>query len=85
MSRAWSPAAVRALCNSTARTDLITAAEIIIGCGRTKAYDLYRRDELPFTTLRAGNRIVVPTAQILDLLGLNDSPAGAPRLQVVGE
>lgn len=84
MTREWSPAAVRALCNSTARTDLVTAAEIAVGCGRTKAYDLYRRNELPFTTLRAGNRIVVPTAQLLDLLGLNDSP-GPARLRAVGE
>lgn len=80
-SRDWSPAAVRGLCATTARTDLVTACEIVLGCSRTKAYELYRRDELPFSTLRSGNRIVVPTAQLLHLLGLTHEDNGAPRTQ----
>lgn len=69
MTREWSPDAVRRICENTACTDLVTAASIF-GIGRTKAYDLHRRRELPFATIEAGHRIVVPTAQLLDLLGL---------------
>lgn len=74
MSRVWSPEEVQAL---GVRTDLVTACSIVYGCGRTKAYELYDRDELDFPTLRAGNRIVVPTAPIRALLGLD--PAESSR------
>ncbi len=52
------------------RTDLVTACLVVYGCGRTKAYELHRTGQLDFPALTVGNRIVVPTAPLLSLLGL---------------
>lgn len=70
------------------RTDLVTACSVVYGCGRTKAYELYAAGELDFPVLKAGNRYTVPTAPLLELLGLDPdmseagpaSPATATNL-----
>lgn len=64
--RTWSEAEVRAL---GVRTDLETACDAVLGVGRTKSYELARLGELPFPVLRVGNRMVVPVAPLLNLLG----------------
>jgi conjugative relaxase-like TrwC/TraI family protein len=49
--------------------DLPTAARAL-GCGRTLAYTLARRGRFPCRVLRLGQRYLVPTADLLHLLGL---------------
>lgn len=66
-ARTWTAQEIRAL---GVRTDLVTACSIVYGCGRTKAYELLAANELDFPVLKAGNRYVVPTAPLLELLGL---------------
>jgi len=76
MIRRWTEAEVRAL---GVRTDLVTACAVVYGCGRTKAYELMRRGALDFPALHVGQRIVVPVAPLLALLGLTPTnEAGAP-------
>jgi excisionase family DNA binding protein len=65
--RALTIAEVRAL---PATVDLITAARAL-GCGRTKAYELVRRGEFPCDVFRVGETYRVPTAALLDLLGVS--------------
>jgi hypothetical protein len=57
--------------------DLMTAAAAL-GLGRTKAYDLARRDQFPCRCIRIGETYRVPTPGLLELLGLE--PEG-PRQQ----
>jgi excisionase family DNA binding protein len=50
----------------------------LLGLGRSAAYEAVRRSELP--VLRFGRRMVVPTARVLAMLGLErdeGAPAGA--------
>ena len=49
--------------------DLMTAAAAL-GLGRTKAYDLARRDEFPCRVIRIGETYRIPTPGLLELLGL---------------
>ena len=67
---------------ATPTVDLMTAARAL-GLGRTKAYDLARRQQFPCRVLRIGDTYRVPTAGLLELLGLapdeprpNALPAG---------
>ena len=55
--------------------DVPTAARLL-GCGRTLGYELVRRGEFPCQVLRLGHRLVVPTAELLRVLGVEPSPAG---------
>jgi hypothetical protein len=50
--------------------DIETAARIL-GCGRTLAYELVKRGEFPCRILRLGKRYLVPTASLLESLGLH--------------
>ncbi len=50
--------------------DLVTAARML-GIGRTVAYQLVRRGEWPTPVLRLGHQIKVPSAPLLELLGLS--------------
>ena len=50
-------------------TDLVTAGRAL-GLGRTKAYQLARAGTFPCRVIRAGNTYLVPTAGLLDMLGL---------------
>lgn len=50
--------------------DLVTAARAL-GIGRTRAFELARRGEFPVKVLRVGATYRVPTAPLLELLGLH--------------
>jgi excisionase family DNA binding protein len=52
--------------------DLLTAAAVL-GLGRTKAYELARRGEFPVRILRIGGSYRVPTAALLELLGISET------------
>ncbi len=47
--------------------DLMTAARIL-GIGRTKAYELAKKDEFPVRTIRIGDLYRVSTTALLGLL-----------------
>ena len=49
--------------------DLVTAARAL-GIGRTRAFELARRGEFPVKVLRVGATYRVPTAPLLQLLGV---------------
>jgi hypothetical protein len=56
----------------------LPAAARLLGIGRTAAYELVRTDAWPTPVLRLGWLIKIPSAPLLDLLGI--SPDGrAPR------
>ncbi|MFI9466813.1 helix-turn-helix domain-containing protein [Streptomyces sp. NPDC052492] len=73
MSRALSAADVLKL---PAVVDLVTAGRAL-GIGRTLAYDLARRGDLPVPVLRLGNAYRVRRADLLAVLGI-EQPATAP-------
>jgi hypothetical protein len=58
------------------RTDLPTAGSIIAGLSETSSRELWRRGEFPVPVLQVGRRLVVPTAPILELLGLGSGGSG---------
>ena len=67
---------------ATATVDLMTAARAL-GLGRTKAYELARRQQFPCRVLRICDTFRVPTAGLLELLGLvPDEPNRNPCRQV---
>jgi hypothetical protein len=49
--------------------DVVTAGRAL-GLGRTKAYQLARTGEFPCRVIRSGKTYLVPTADLLALLGL---------------
>jgi hypothetical protein len=53
--------------------DLVTAARAL-GCGRTLAYTLAQEGRFPCRLLRLGNRYLVPTADLLRVLGVPPVP-----------
>lgn len=53
--------------------DIVTAARAL-GLSRTYAYDLAKRGEFPCEVIRIGTAYRVPTAHLLNLLGL-EAPA----------
>jgi hypothetical protein len=71
----WTADAVRALGVST---DLETAGSVF-GLSRSVAYDLLGRDQFPVPTFKVGRRVVVPTASILYLLGLDAADDERPE------
>jgi hypothetical protein len=54
---------------ANATVDLMTAAAAL-GLGRTKAYELARRQQFPCRVIRIGEVYRVPTAGLLQLLGV---------------
>jgi hypothetical protein len=63
---------------TSATVDLITAARAL-GLGRTKAYELARRGEFPCRVIRIGETYRIPTAGLLELLGVSAEQQPAPR------
>lgn len=64
-----------------AALDLMTSARIL-GIGRTKAYELARNGDYPCRIIRIGASYVVPTAELLELLGIQlstEPPLPSPR------
>lgn len=74
--RAWTAAEVRAL---GTRTDLPTACQIVYGCSRGRAYEMYRAGQLDFPALKCGRRVVVPVIPLLRLLGVDGGEDASPR------
>ena len=66
------------LLNMPPTVDLMTAATAL-GLGRTKAYDLAKRGEFPCRVIRVGEAYRVPTAVLLQLLGIGDVDLAADR------
>ena len=63
---------------ASATVDLMTAARAL-GLGRTKAYELARRDEFPCRVIRIGETYRIPTPGLLKLLGVPpEQPGGQP-------
>lgn len=60
--------------------DVCTAAKVM-GLSRTAAYELIRLGEWPTPVFRLGKLIRVPTAPMLELLGL--TPSQAPSVSAV--
>ncbi|WP_024795892.1 helix-turn-helix transcriptional regulator [Tomitella biformata] len=50
-------------------TDLQTAARAL-GIGKSTAYALAQKGEFPVRVIRMGSRYVIPTRELLDLLGV---------------
>jgi hypothetical protein len=50
--------------------DLVTAGRAL-GLGRTKTYQLARTGEFPCRVIQVGRTYLVPTAELLTLLGLD--------------
>jgi hypothetical protein len=72
---------VRAL---PAIVDVVTAGEVL-GIGRTVAYELVRTNLFPTPVLRVGRQFKIPTAYLIDLLGLSTEAATAlPSTPVEG-
>ena len=63
---------------ATTTVDLMTAAARA-GLGRTKAYDLARRDEFPCRVIRIGETYRIPTAGLLELLGVTAEEPRQPN------
>jgi hypothetical protein len=63
---------------ATATVDLMTAAAAL-GMGRTKAYELARRDEFPCRVIRIGEIYRIPTPGLLELLGVTAEVPAATR------
>jgi hypothetical protein len=68
---------------SSATVDLMTAARAL-GLGRTKAYELARRDEFPCRVIRIGDTYRIPTPGLLELLGVNGEQRPAPAVAAPG-
>src|SRR2546430_1858175 len=64
---------------ASATVDLMTAARAL-GLGRTKAYELARRDEFPSRVIRIGDTSRIPTAGLLELLGVAPEGPGQQLL-----
>jgi len=62
---------------TSATVDLMTAARAL-GLGRTKAYELARRQQFPCRVIRIGETYRIPTAGLLELLCVT---AEEPRSQ----
>jgi hypothetical protein len=56
--------------------DVVTAAEVLC-IGRTVAYVLAHADRFPTPDVRVGHQIKIPTAYLLELLGLSTDPAAS--------
>jgi excisionase family DNA binding protein len=60
--------------------DVVTAAEVL-GIGRTVAYELVRTNRFPVPVVRVGRQIKIPTAYLIELLGLStDRTSDFPTL-----
>lgn len=49
-----------------------------VGVGRTRAYEMVKSGEWPTRVLRLGTLVKVPTAELLELLGIEPSESSEP-------
>jgi hypothetical protein len=56
--------------------DLVTAGRAL-GLGRTKSYELAKAGQFPCRLIRVGKSYMVPTAELLTLLGLDPHRPGS--------
>ena len=76
--RAVTAAEVVALAAATTTTDVPTAARAL-GLGTNLAYESIARGDFPCRVLRLGRKLRVPTAGLLDVLGIAaDARGGTP-------
>lgn len=68
------------LTNLPPAIDLMTAAALL-GIGRTAAYQLVRAGKWPTPVVRLGKLIKIPTAPLLELLGLSQAEAAVVQFQ----
>ncbi|MBL7486514.1 helix-turn-helix domain-containing protein [Frankia sp. AgB1.9] len=68
--KTWSAAEIRGL---GVVVGLVTAGEIL-RIGRSKSYDLARRDEFPVPVMRIAGRYRVRTSDLMRLLGIEPGP-----------
>ena len=61
---------------TTATVDLMTAAAAL-GLGRTRAYELARRNQFPCRVIRIGDTYRIPTPGLLELLGVDPEEPGS--------
>lgn len=67
---AWTLDDVKAL---GLRTDLVTACQIVYGCGKNKAWEMFHAGELAFPAIKVGRRVVVPVQKLKELLGVDSA------------
>lgn len=67
MNVTWTEAAIRAL---GVKTDVETAGSIF-GLSRTQSYEAVKDGRFPVELVRVGRRMIVPTAPIRRLLGID--------------
>jgi hypothetical protein len=76
--RVWTAEEVRAL---GVRTTVPIAGEIIAGLCKDESYRLVGRGEFPVPVIKVGkNKLVVPVAPILRLLGIDPADTATPEL-----
>ncbi|MEU4569010.1 hypothetical protein [Micromonospora sp. NPDC023956] len=73
----WTIERIRAL---GVTTTLATTASVL-GISRSQAYRLAATDQFPLPLIRAGSRIIVPVAALLQLLELGPAATGGGRLE----
>lgn len=59
---------------TTPATVSVSRAAELIGIGRSSAYQAARNGSFPTKIIQIGGRYVVPTAPLLELLGLDELP-----------
>ena len=59
--------------------DVVTAGAVL-GVSRTTAYELIRTGRWPTRVLALGSRRLIPRAELLALVGADNSSAAAPRM-----
>jgi hypothetical protein len=64
---------------ASATVDLMTAARAL-GLGRTKAYELAKREQFPCRVIRIGEHYRIPTAGLLELLGVTAEEPRSPAV-----
>lgn len=70
MRSVWTEERIRA-CG--ARMDGVDAVNAVYGYSPRKAYSMLAAGDVDFRVIRRGRRYIVPTADVLSLLGLGDA------------
>lgn len=71
----WTPERVLAL---GVKTDVPTAGAILGNLCKDESYRMVKRGDFPVPVIKVGRKLFVPTAPILELLGLDRPSAARP-------